>query len=76
MAQTIESLRREAEKKFLGWGPVVGIGVAENEKQSELVFLLSKESSETKDLILDWARLNHVGVQFILTGRIRALDRL
>jgi hypothetical protein len=76
MALVIQSLRKEAEKKFLGLGPVVGIGIAPEGEHFELVFLLRKESAEARDSVLTWANERHVRVQFIITGRITSLEKV
>lgn len=74
MVKPIESLRREAVKKFMGRRTIVGVGITGNEAQPELVFLLSKESTEAKDSVLGWASQHCVRVQFVVTGKIKTLD--
>jgi hypothetical protein len=71
----IESLKRKAERLFLGRTPVVGIGVAAGNRRPELVFLLQEESEATRKSVLRWAGRNGVGVRFVITGRIEALGK-
>ena len=76
MSELIESLRRKAERLFLGRTPVVGIGVGSGNDRPELVVLLQEESEGTRKLVLRWAGRNGVSVRFVVTGRIKALGKV
>jgi hypothetical protein len=76
MTKPIETLRRKAERLFLGRTPVIGVGFAEDSERPELVFLLQEESEGTRKSVLRWAGRNHVCVRFVVTGKIKALGNV
>ena len=69
MTQTIETVRVAAQRKFLGRGPVVGVGVAQTGKQ--LVVMLEQNSPTLEREICSWADRLHVPVTFVVTNQIR-----
>ncbi len=72
MSASLEGLRKQAKKEFLGRGSVVGVGLTK-EADDELVFLLEKESPGTQTDILNWASQHDVRVKFLFTGRVTAV---
>lgn len=73
MSDLIESLREEAKQAFLGRNSVIGVGIAEEEGVNRLVFLLSKNTLQARQVISSWAREHRVDVQFIVSGTIHSL---
>jgi hypothetical protein len=69
---TMEALRGEAKRRFLGRGAVVGVGVTDG-REKALVFLLRKDSASTRNRVLNWARRRGARVRFIVTGEIQPL---
>jgi len=65
MATKTKSARDEAEELFLGRGPVVGVGVGDEEGQN-LVFLLEKKSLQVENEISAWAKRLHLVVSFLV----------
>ncbi len=74
MANPIESLKKEAKTAFVGRGPVLGVGITEDTDE-RLVFLLREASPSAEQEITSWAEEHSVGVEFMVTGRIRRLSR-
>lgn len=70
MPRRIDSLKLEAQKKFLGRNSVVGVGIG-GSQEHELVFLLEEETPGTRTEISRWARQHKIKVQLYITGRIR-----
>jgi hypothetical protein len=70
MHRPINSLKLEAQKKFLGRNSVVGVGVGGTHEDG-LVFLLEEDAPDTRTEILRWARQQKIGVQIHITGQIR-----
>ncbi len=62
-----EEAKKTAEKRFLGQGPIVGVGSI-GQEQDTLVFLLADDSTEYRNLIKKWGRSVSVPVHFIITG--------
>jgi len=73
MAPLIRELKIEAERKFLGRGPVIGIGIG-GPSEDQLVFMLEAESLEMQQKIRDWAKVRAVLIQFQVTGPIASLS--
>src|SRR5262249_38304587 len=63
MAVSIESVREEAQKQFLGKGSVIGVGITGDDEHG-LLFLLRENSQAAKTQILSWASNLHVTVSF------------
>ena len=72
--ETIQTLQKLAEKRFLGRCGVVGVGVTQN-KEDELVFFLERDSTKAQKEILHWAFQHRVAVRFLVTGKFRTLNR-
>lgn len=73
MANRIEELRRLAQGKFLGQGPVIGIGIG-GRLENELVFVLEEESADIERQIRRWAGDQGVPVQIRISGPITLLN--
>jgi hypothetical protein len=69
MPQNIEAARVEAQRMFLGRGPVVGVGVGRAGKQ--LVVMLEENSPILEHEICLWADQLHVPVTFVVTNEVR-----
>lgn len=69
MARNIEAVRVEAQRRFLGRGPVVGVGVGRTGKQ--LVVMLEENSPTLEHEICLWADRFHVPVRFVVTNEVR-----
>ena len=73
MTARTKSARAEAQELFLGRGPVVGVGV-KDEEGKELVFLLEEKSPGLEREISAWAARSHVGVSFLVSNpRVEAV---
>jgi len=68
----IESVKRLAERKFLGRLHVVGIGITDEEGYG-LVFLLENASKQSQAEISNWASRIGIPVEIQVVGRIRPL---
>lgn len=62
-----QEAKTNAERHFLGRGPIVGVGSIAQEKDT-LVFLLTEDSKEFRLLIENWGNTVDVPVTFIVTG--------
>ena len=71
MPSGVESLQETAKKLFLGRGGVLGVGIGEDAGRSQLVFLLNEDRPETRKELSDWAALNDVAIDFLVTGPVR-----
>jgi len=67
MSTSTKSARSEAQELFLGRGPVIGVGVRDEEGK-ELVFLLERKSPRLEHEISEWAARSRVGVSFLVSN--------
>ncbi len=63
------NLQKEAQQIFLGNPSVIGVGIAHNDFP-KLLFMLSKDSTETKNEIKRWGHTRDVEVDFQVVGKI------
>ena len=73
MAGRIAALHKQAQRKFLGHGPVVGIGIG-GKSEDELVFTLEEESADTEREIRQWALDREVIIRIQVSGSITLLS--
>jgi hypothetical protein len=74
MSDKVLQLRDEAERKFLGWDTVVGVGLSELGETAALVFLIKAESIEARNRIENWAREHRVSFEVRVIGKITPLS--
>jgi hypothetical protein len=70
MRRSIDSFRFEAQKKFLGKGAVVGVGLGDAENH-EIVFLLAEDVPSTRLKISRWAKQAGINAKILVTGKLQ-----
>lgn len=68
-ASDIHSVRRLAEREFLGRRSVVGVGITDRDAEG-LVFLLERSSQKNQADIKTWAADHGVSVEIKVVGKI------
>jgi hypothetical protein len=73
MPRVPEDLRREAQRRFLGEGAVIGVAVG-GEFEDELVFLLEEESNSMAEEIRAWGTERGVAIRIQVSGPFEFLS--
>lgn len=73
MPRVPEELRREAQRRFLGEGVVIGVGVG-GECEDELVFLLEEKSDAMAEEIRAWGTQRGVAIRIQVSGPFEFLS--
>jgi hypothetical protein len=66
--KNFEFIKRCAEKRFLGRGHVIGVGIA-GKKVNRLVFLLESSSEQSQIQIERWARTTGIPFEILVVGK-------
>jgi hypothetical protein len=70
LKRDIESVKRLAEKKFLGRYHVIGVGIT-GKKADRLVFFLERPSKQSQAQIDSWAHSIGIPFEIVVVGKIR-----